>query len=134
MSKQTYHTWLHRLFCLLMALHVINMSVDAPDGYSSHYAQGGTHEDLSVNDIESLSELVMEVCFGMTNAIPEHDESDDESSLTELEQDYIFTPSFVFVPFPSPVYHLVRNSVSFQPTDLPTPVAEIIAPPPQQFA
>jgi len=114
-----------------MAVHVINMSADAPDGYSLPKLQGEGREDLSVNDIESLSELLLEECFGITDAVPEHDEPDEESSLTELEEDYIFTQSFVFALFSAPAHFLVTELLSFQPTYVPTPVVEIVAPPPR---
>lgn len=126
-----HHTLWYRLFCLLMAVHVINMGADAPDGYSLPTLQGEGREDLSVNDIESLSELLLEECFGITDAVPEHDEPDEESSLTELEEDYIFTQTFVFAPFSAPAHFLVTELLSFQPTHVPTPVVEIVAPPPR---
>lgn len=112
-----------------MAFHVINMSVDAPDGYS-FAVQSGPGEDLSVNDIESVSEWILEEWLGFTDAVPEHDEPDNDSSLTELEQDYIFTPSFVFTPFPSSISYLTTAVPSFESHSVPTPVAEIVAPPP----
>lgn len=118
-----------------MALHVFNMSVDAPDGYAGRAGRGEQREDLSVNDIESLSELVIEECFGFVNAVPEHDEPDENSSLTELEEEYIFTQSFVFAPFSAPTHLLVVTELlSFQPTHVPTPVVEIVAPPPRYVA
>ncbi|GAB3221557.1 hypothetical protein [Spirosoma arcticum] len=135
MAKQAHHTVLHRLFCLLMALHVINMSVDAPDGYARRALQGEQREDLSVNDMESLSELVLEECLGMTDAVPEHDEPDDNSSLTEFEEEYIATLSFVFAPFSTPAHSLVVTKLlPFQTTHVPTPVVEIVAPPPRHMA
>lgn len=131
MGKQTHHTVLHRLFCLLIAVHLINMSVDAPDGYAIRVLLGEQHENLSVNDIESLSELVLEECFGLVNAVPEHEEPDQNSSLTELEEEYIFAQWFVFAPFPPSILRLTANTTPFEPHNVPTPVAEIVAPPPR---
>lgn len=117
-----------------MALHVINMSVDAPDGYAVA-GRGEQREDLSVNDIESLSELVLEECFGIVNAVPERDEPDGNSSLTELEEEYIVTQSLVLTPFSAPAHFLVVTELlSIQPTQVPTPVVEIVAPPPRWVA
>ncbi|MBC8154542.1 MAG: hypothetical protein H7Z72_16685 [Bacteroidetes bacterium] len=129
MKKQN-RPLLHRLICLLMALHVINLSVDAPDNYLSAF-QIGHHEDLSVNDIESLSELLLEEVFGFTNAVPEHDEQDGDSSLTESGEDYIFAQSFFFSPFLSPPHYLVADPIPYPFTSVPTPVADIVAPPPR---
>ncbi len=134
MGKRVHRTLLNRLFCLLMAFHVINMSVDAPDGYSPLTTQGEGREDLSINDIESISELVLEEGFGLTNAVPEHDEPDDNSSITELEQDYIFTTPFVFSPFPRSIYHFSTSGSPFRLTSIPAPVVDVIAPPPQVVA
>lgn len=117
-----------------MALHVINMSVDAPDGYAVA-GRGEQREDLSVNDIESLSELMLEECFGIVNAVPERDEPDENSSLSELEEEYIVTQSLVLAPFSASAHVLiVTDPLSVQPAHVPTPVVEIVAPPPRWVA
>lgn len=137
MGKRMHHTVLHRLFCLLMALHVINMSVDAPDDYAVYRVLNAQQrENLSVNDIESLSELVVEEWFGFANAVPEHDEPDGNSSLAEFEEEeYIVTQSFVFAPFLALAHFLVvTERLSFHTTYAPTPVVEIVAPPPRHIA
>lgn len=130
MRKQAHRILLHRLICLLMALHVINLSVDAPDNRLSAF-QIEHHEDLSVNDIESLSELLLEEVLGLTNAVPEHDEQDGDSSLTEPEQDYIFAQSFFFTPFLATPCYPVAALIPYPFTSVSTPVADVIAPPPR---
>lgn len=65
-----------RFFWLIMALHILNCSIDAPDGLPSFKA-----EDLSINEMESISEVVLEKCFGFEKAVPEHDENDQEEGL-----------------------------------------------------
>lgn len=61
---------------IFLSLLIFNYSIDVPDIYSDEIA-----EDLSFNDIESISELVLEVVFECKNAVPEHDEDDqDEKS------------------------------------------------------
>jgi hypothetical protein len=52
---------------------MFNYSIDAPDLYGDDIS-----EDLSYNDIESITELVLEVFIGIENAVPEHDEDDSE--------------------------------------------------------
>jgi len=56
-----------------MALHIINCCVDTPD-----LQPDGEPEDLSINDPESVIEIVLENVFHIENAIPEHDEPDNE--------------------------------------------------------
>lgn len=49
------------------------MSIDTPDAHPDCVA-----EDLSINDIESFVELVLEDILKINNAIAEHDEADDD--------------------------------------------------------
>lgn len=56
-----------------LALFILNVSIDAPDAFGEEVA-----EDLSFNDIESISELILEDFLGIYNACPEHDENDLE--------------------------------------------------------
>jgi hypothetical protein len=55
---------------------IFNYSVDIPDYFGDQVS-----EDLSYNDIESITEFVLEIVVGIENAVPEHDEDDpDENS------------------------------------------------------
>ena len=69
----TIFSRLSRLFCLVLALHFLNVSIDSPDRNPDTVP-----EDLSFNDIESVTELFAELVFGFTNAFEEHDEDDAE--------------------------------------------------------
>jgi len=53
------------------------MSVDTPD-----LQPDSVCEDLSVNDIESIVEFVLENIMHIDNAIAEHDESDNQDGTT----------------------------------------------------
>lgn len=55
---------------------MLNCSIDAPDGLPGFKA-----EDLSINEMESISEVVLEKCLGFEKAVPEHDENDQEEGL-----------------------------------------------------
>lgn len=61
-----------KYFWVFMAIHILNCSIDSPDAHPESVA-----EDLSFNDIESISELVIEHFLGFENAIAEHDEQDN---------------------------------------------------------
>ena len=62
-----------RIFWLLLAVHFLNISVDSQDIRPDY-----TAEDLSINDQESVMEIVLEQVLEIENAVPEHDESDAE--------------------------------------------------------
>ena len=56
-----------------MALHILNCSIDSPDAQPDYIP-----ENLNYNDIESVTELVIEQIMGFDNVIPEQDEHDTE--------------------------------------------------------
>jgi hypothetical protein len=64
-----------RIFCILMAIHIFNLSVDTKDAQPDCVA-----EDLSINDQETIVEIVLEKVLGIENAIAEQDEPDQEDS------------------------------------------------------
>ncbi|GAB4055479.1 hypothetical protein [Spirosoma litoris] len=131
MKGQYYNFLIYRLLGLLMALNVINLSIGVRNTEKLTSRAVAYHEDLSVNKIESIGEFLLEECFGFYDAVPEHDDSDDESELTVLELDYDFIPLFVFTPIIAPVQYLLTEDVPFRLTSIPTHIQEIVAPPPQ---
>ncbi len=62
-----------RVLSLLLALHFFNLSIDPPDPHPN-----SVPEDLSINEMESIVELIMEGLFGLDDLIEEHDDNDDE--------------------------------------------------------
>jgi len=63
---------LPRILCVFMAFHFFNVSMDSKDARPDFIP-----EDLSQNDIESISEFVTEVVLGVDNSFAEHDEQDE---------------------------------------------------------
>lgn len=61
-----------------MAFHIFNCSIDAPD-----LTPAGVPEDLSYNDLETVTEFIAEELLGLDNFFAEHDDddSDDKSIL-----------------------------------------------------
>ncbi|MBT8186790.1 MAG: hypothetical protein KJO73_03800 [Croceitalea sp.] len=57
----------------LMGLYLLNISVDTADPNPEHIP-----EDLSINDQESIVEIVVEKVLGFENAIREYDDHDTE--------------------------------------------------------
>ncbi|MBN8825606.1 MULTISPECIES: hypothetical protein [unclassified Spirosoma] len=133
MKKRYYNFLVYRLLCLLIALTVLNVSIDVQSTLLRSEQTTVDHKELSVNQIESIGEFILEECLGMQDAIPEHD-GPDESELTEPEQDYDFAPFFVFAPKRLPVQYLLSGNIAFRPEFVSTCVLEIQAPPPQPVA
>ena len=62
-----------KIVWLLLAVHILNCSIDPPDVLPE-----STPEDLTINEIESVAELVAEDILDIENAVPEEDEHDSE--------------------------------------------------------
>jgi len=58
-----------------MALHILNFSIDPPDALDE-----GQAEDLSYNEIESVTEWFAEDVLNIKNAFKERDEHDQNNS------------------------------------------------------
>jgi hypothetical protein len=119
-----------RSFWLLMALHILNCSIDTPDAQPDSIP-----ENLSYNDIESISELVLEQILGFENAIAEHDEHDTEDgSSIEIAKIVLYYQPYIdfsikqkfYFPYSKtlPLHYEDSFIIQFHP--------EIVAPPPQQ--
>jgi hypothetical protein len=62
-----------RIICFLFAVHLFNFSIDPRDRQANFIP-----EDLSINEIESITEFLAEVLFCIDNAFAERDEPDTE--------------------------------------------------------
>lgn len=134
MKKRKHSLLIYRVFCFIMALHVINVSIDTRDRCVIYTETGEAHEDLSINDMESFVEFFVEDLLGMANAIPEHDDPDEDSDLAKLLQEYCFSPVFRLLPPAPQVVTLEREQ---QPESVEKPMRlyqEITSPPPRQTA
>ncbi len=111
MKNPKHSNWrFQRLLCFVLALYFLNFSVDSSDANPDTIP-----EDLTVNDIESLAELVTEVVLDCTNAFAEHDERDsDDGGMLDFSKEFFCTNSSISIKPPctfniSPQYS-VRNS------------------------
>lgn len=134
MDKQLSNFLVYRYLCFLMALHVINISIDTSDRTFLSGRATAYHKDLSSNEIESITEFVLETCLGIVDAIPEQDDPDDDAGFAGQPQDHTFTQLFVFTPLLPAVHYLTMGDRPFQAAHVSTPVSEIVAPPPQSNA
>lgn len=64
-----------KIVWMVMALHILNFSMDAPDATNSTIT-----EDLSFNEIESFTEWFAEDVLNIEDAFSESDEQGDEES------------------------------------------------------
>ena len=66
-----------KLIWLFLALHFINGSVDPVDFVVDH----SMGEDLSVNEMETITEIVAEQILDIEDCFPEYDEPFEEGSI-----------------------------------------------------
>jgi hypothetical protein len=114
----------HRLFSIFMMLHILNLSVDAAD-----ILPDAVPEDLSLNEIESIVEFVLEDVFHIQNALPECDEQDEAAELVKTSVVYISSP------YPVSIARLFHGGTlfTFAPcsSDALQPTLDILSPPPK---
>lgn len=67
------------IFWGMMGLYLLNISVDSPDPEPDHIP-----EDLTINDQESIAEIIIEQVLGYQNAIKEYDDHEPEDSNTNI--------------------------------------------------
>jgi hypothetical protein len=114
-----------RVFSLLLALYLLNFSIDSRDAKPDQIP-----EDLSFNDIESIYEFVLETVLGLENAVAEQDEHDqDDNGSLDFKKIYLN-------PYPtvSTLADLRTLRVTYFPVDSQRSLAlfyEIDAPPPK---
>ena len=106
-------------------LQIINLSVNTPDVQPYYLA-----EDLSMNDIESVVEWVLEDFLDIDNAISEQDEPDSEEDDTLSKKIFFFCMPFCH---PTGTYFPQVSKTNFYLFDafyLPK-YLDILSPPPQ---
>lgn len=119
-----------RYFWLFMALHILNCSVDSPDAHPDYVP-----EDLAYNDIESISELVLEQILGFENAVAEHDEHDTEEGASFGVAKILLycQSSFEFsIKRISLRPYLKNTPLNYEQTFISQFHPDIVSPPPQQ--
>lgn len=120
------YSFLSRFLCLFLALYILNFSVDPRDADPDFIP-----EDLSFNDIESFSELVLEDIFDFTNAFEEHDERDGEDGTIDLTKEFCFENQHavsICVPFNkiiSKTYHIHDTK------EIASLAVDVMSPPPK---
>jgi hypothetical protein len=115
-----------RVVCFLLAAYLLNFSIDNRDPNPDSVA-----EDLTVNDIESVYELLAESVAGVENAVEEHDERDQEDGGSFEFKKFYFAPLVSRIQVREATY----IPILYSPIDycdlLVTRANEINSPPPR---
>lgn len=77
--------FIHQLLSLILVITVLNVSIDPPDLLKNLDNDFALEEDVSVNEMESISEVVLEKVLDLHNAVPETDDEDSETLLKKVE-------------------------------------------------
>ena len=107
---------------MIVALQLVNVSIDPVD--PSHF------EDLSINEIESCIELVIEVVLGHDNAIQET-EDHDHSSFKPVNTFVLFNVSRVSHTFENSLEVVSAPGFIHNTSLIPSPTRAILLPPPK---
>ena len=115
-----------KIICFVFALHVLNISVDPPDPQPDWVP-----EDLSVNEMESISEIICEQILHIDNAFPEQDDQDNADHGAPAAFHYTplliaYQPLLSVIPVPTSLPVNVKINESFYKQ----PMREILSPPP----
>ncbi len=112
-----------RMFILLMALYLFNISIDFSDPRTAHFK-----EDLSINEIESFVELILEEVADFENAFEEQAESDREHGT--VSHALLFIPVKDF-EIPHTVLFYQISYTSLYPISAYSATLDIFTPPPK---
>lgn len=115
-----------QLFWGLMGFYLLNISVDTVDPKPEYIP-----EDLSINDQESILEIIVEKVLGYENAIKEYDDHDSEDHNKKKE-----TKTDLLIHFPKTYNlfnHLNKRKILYpnQENQLLNAFKEIDSPPPK---
>jgi hypothetical protein len=108
---------------MLVALHILNCSIDAPDA-KPYYIP----EDLSYNEVESITEYVLEHIFDLKNIVNEQEDTDENDSFsTKKAIDFSYYQHvlksvlpYSFSKFDFTLYHEIYSAI-YHPELIPPP-------------
>jgi len=115
-----------RFLCAVLALHILNISVDTLDDHPDNI-----REDLSINDMESIVETVLEQVLEIDNAIPEHDESDNDNGKINLKKGIDLVVPIFLVELADNSCFLINNTSQYKENYYELFQAEQNSPPPE---
>jgi hypothetical protein len=127
LRKKFRESTFNRLIWLFFALFIFNFSIDVPDTDIDSVS-----EDLAYNDIESISEFVLESVLGFENIIPEHDEDDSDEKRDFYKKVDLYNQQQVSLNQQQFIVFTIKNQQFFIATASPkTPFLSGLIKPPQ---
>ena len=119
-----------RLISLALIVVVLNVSIDPPDLLKNLDNDIALEEDTSINEMESISEVVLEQVLDLDNAIPETDDEETETYLKKVE---IFQSNYVLVCPSMPIISIVsqEKTCSFGSLFIKQASLKTLSPPPK---
>jgi len=106
---------------------MFNCCVDMPDAQPDQIA-----ENLSINDMESLVEIVLEQAIGIENAIAEHDEPDNQAPVDlKYSLEFCFYQISIKTKIPKKEIGVLIHTSLYEEKFLAEFASEIVPPPPQ---
>ncbi len=102
---------MQQVVCWILLLQIVNISINPPDIHRQKQGSVVLSEDLSINDVESVYELVAEGVFDSDVPESEEEETDTTSSAFDL---YFFNrTSIKLPPLQFPAVHFSYYSNNF---------------------
>jgi hypothetical protein len=127
-KKHTVHIG-QRVLWMLMALHILNFSIDNP-----HTLSDNSRVDEDFEEVDSFVELVLEEVLQIDNAIPEHHSKTPESHKMMLKKATWFfgqQEEIVFEPVMQPNYKIIMPDTFYQASVYHSPYLALFSPPPE---
>lgn len=122
------NTFVSRIICGYLAFCIFNTSVDGPDRLTSVLQPS---ENLSLNDPESLIEIVLENVLGFDKAIPEYLDPDNGKAMKNLKNtsdQYVAYHIGAVTPL---IYTVIQEKFDNYSSSLASHSREIHSPPPE---
>ena len=115
--------FIKQVVCWILLLQIINISINLPDINYPNYRNVLSKEDVSIDELESVYELIAEDVFN--KEVPESDEDEIDTSSQPFEL-YFFTKTCSKLPalaFPAKHFSRYQNNFLsiFQEPHLPPP-------------
>lgn len=117
-----------QFFCILLALQILNCSVDVPDTNKNSFS-----EDLSINDMESIVEIVLEKFLGFDNSVKEFDDCDQDSFQLKKGLDLYVKPQIQISRVEKVFFKVKPQKTFFAFRKVKSHNQDITTPPPRQL-